>query len=77
MFTYELLAQDGSTVHVHRNHLIPYYPKEPLLYPHLRNFMRFQTQLNSKFHKLPDIQTAILLLLIQTNPCLKKILKHL
>ena len=39
--TYELLAQDGSTVHVHRNHLIPYYPKEPLLYPHLRSFMRF------------------------------------
>ena len=30
--TYELLAQDGSTSHVHRNHLIPYYPKEPLLY---------------------------------------------
>ena len=39
--TYELLAQDGSTVHVHRNYLIPYYPKEPLLYPHLRSFMRF------------------------------------
>ena len=39
--TYELLAQDGSTVHVHRNHLLPYYPKEPLLYPHLRSFMRF------------------------------------
>ena len=39
--TYELLEQDGSTVHVHRNHLIPYYPKEPLLYPHLRSFMRF------------------------------------
>ena len=39
--TYALLAQDGSTVHVHRNHLIPYYPKEPLLYPHLRSFMRF------------------------------------
>ena len=39
--TYELLAQDGSTVQVHRNHLIPYYPKEPLLYPHLRSFMRF------------------------------------
>ena len=36
----ELLAQDGSTLHVHRNHLIPYYPKEPLLYPYLRNFMR-------------------------------------
>ena len=39
--TNELLAQDGSTIHVHRNHLIPYYPKEPLLYAHLRSFMRF------------------------------------
>ena len=39
--TYELLAQDGSTIHVHCNHLIPYYPKEPLLNPHLRSFMRF------------------------------------
>ena len=39
--TYELLAQDGPTIHVHRNHLIPYYPKEPLLYPHLRSFSRF------------------------------------
>ena len=39
--TYELLSQDGSTKHVHRNHLIRYYPKEPLLYPQLRSFMRF------------------------------------
>ena len=39
--TYELLAQDGTTIHVHRNHSIPYYPKEPLLYPRLRSFMRF------------------------------------
>ena len=41
--TYELLSQDGSFFSntSHRNHLIPYYPKEPLLYPHLRNFMRF------------------------------------
>ena len=38
---YELPSQDVSTVHVHRNHLIPYYPKEPLLYQHLRSFMRF------------------------------------
>ena len=44
--TYELLAQDGSTLHVHRNHLIPYYSKEPLLYPHLRNFMRFSDSIN-------------------------------
>ena len=46
--TYELLAQDGSTIHVHRNHLIPYYPKEPLLYPLLRNFMRFSD--TTQFH---------------------------
>ena len=47
--TCELLAQDGSTIHVHHNYLIPYYPKEPLLLrsftrkrnPHLRSFMRF------------------------------------
>ena len=39
--TYELLSQDGSTIHVHRNHLIPYYPKVPLLYRRLRSFMRF------------------------------------
>ena len=28
--TYELQYQDGSTFHIQRNHLIPYYPKEPL-----------------------------------------------
>ena len=39
--TYALLSQDGSTLHVHCNQLIPYYPKEPLLYPHLRSFKRF------------------------------------
>ena len=39
--TYELLAQDGSTIHVHRNHLIPYYLNEPVLYPLLCSFMRF------------------------------------
>ena len=38
--TYELLSQNGSTVHVRRNHLIPFYPKERLLYPDLRSFMR-------------------------------------
>ena len=46
--TFELLAQDESTIHLHRNHFIPYYPKEPLLYTHLRSFMRFSdsTQFN-------------------------------
>ena len=39
--TYELLSEDGSTFHIHRNHLIPHYPNEPLLYSHLRNFEQF------------------------------------
>ena len=39
--TYELLSKDGSTVHVHRNHLNPSYPKKTLLYPLLRSLMRF------------------------------------
>ena len=47
--TYELLAQDGSTIHVHRNHLIPYYPKAPLLYLHLRSFMRFSDTTQFQF----------------------------
>ena len=57
--TYELLSQDGSTFYIHRNQLIPYYPKELLLYPHLRNFMRFQTILIQTFKNLPNIQIVI------------------
>ena len=40
------MVQDGSTVHTHRNHLIRNFTKEPFLYPHLHNFIRFQTQFN-------------------------------
>ena len=39
--TCEFLLQDGSTFDIHKKHLLPLYLKEPLLYPHLRNFMRF------------------------------------
>ena len=49
--TYELLSQDGSTVHVHRNHFIPYYPKAPHLYPYLRGFMRFSDTTQFQFPK--------------------------
>ena len=50
--TFELLSHDGSTFHINRNHLIPYNPKEPLLYPHLRNFMRFSDSINTDIPKL-------------------------
>ena len=49
--TYELLAQGGSTSHVHRNHLLPYYPKESLLCPHLRNFMRYSDSITYNIPK--------------------------
>ena len=38
--TYELFSQNGFTVHAHKNQLKPLYPKELLLLPHLRSFMR-------------------------------------
>ena len=29
--TYELMAKDGSTIHTHRSHMVPYCPKDPLV----------------------------------------------
>ena len=49
--TYELLPQDGSTFYTFINHLIPFDPKEPLLYPHLRNFMRFSDSIHCDISK--------------------------
>ena len=36
--TYEIVNQDGYTSHIHRNHLIPYYPKEPLIFRFKQNY---------------------------------------
>ena len=36
--TYEIVNQDGYTSHIHRNHLIPYYPKEPIIFPFLQQY---------------------------------------
>ena len=36
--TYEIVNQDGHTSHIHRNHLVPYYPKEPLIFPFIQNY---------------------------------------
>ena len=75
--TLELLARDGSTLHVHRNHLIPYYPKEPLLYPHLRSFMRFSDSTHFTIPKpKKNMQIVTLLLLIPMNPCQTKSHHH-
>ena len=31
--TYETVNQDGYTSHIHRNHSVPYYTKEPIIVP--------------------------------------------
>ena len=36
--TYEIVNQDGYTSHIHRNYLVPYYPKEPLIFPFIQNY---------------------------------------
>ena len=36
--TYEIVNQDGYTSHIHRNHLVTYYPKEPLIVPFIQNY---------------------------------------
>ena len=76
--TYELLSQDGSTIHVHRNHLIPYYPKYHSYTDVCVVSCAFQIQHSFKIQKISNMQTVILLLSIQTNPYQTKILlKHL
>ena len=36
--TYEIVNQDGYTSHIHRNLLIPYYPKEPVIFPFIQQY---------------------------------------
>ena len=36
--TYEIVIQDGYTSHIHKNHLIPHYPKEPTIFPFLQQY---------------------------------------
>ena len=36
--TYEIVNQDGYTSHIHRNHLVPYYPKEPIIFLFLQQY---------------------------------------
>ena len=36
--TYEIVNQDGYTSHIHRSHLVPYYPEEPIIFPFLQQY---------------------------------------
>ena len=36
--TYELMSQDGFTFHTYRNHILSFFPKEPAIFPILRQY---------------------------------------
>ena len=36
--TNEIVNQDGYTSHIHRNHLVLYYPKEPMIFPFIQQY---------------------------------------
>ena len=36
--TYEIINQDGYTSHIHRNHLVPYYPKELIIFTFIQQY---------------------------------------
>ena len=36
--TYELLSQDCSTFQTHQNHIIPYYPKKPIIFRYIKHY---------------------------------------
>ena len=36
--TYEIINQDGYSSHIHRNHSVPYYPKEPIIFPFIQQY---------------------------------------
>ena len=44
--TFEIFSQDGSTFHIQQNHIIPYYPKETLTYPHITNINTLSININ-------------------------------
>ena len=45
--TYELLSQEGSTFQTHRNHIIPYYPKEPIIFPYIKHYHSTPSLINN------------------------------
>ena len=46
--TYEIENQDGYTSHIHRNHLVAYYPKEPMIFPFIQQYILHPTDCNNE-----------------------------
>ena len=45
--TCEIFNQDGYTSHIHRNHFVPYYPKEPIIFPFIQQYSPHSTDNNT------------------------------
>ena len=45
--TYELLSQVGSTFQTHRNHFLPYYPKEAIIFPYIKHYHSSPSLINN------------------------------
>ena len=50
--TYELMSQHGSTFQTHRNHILPYYPIEPVIFIYLKQYHSTPSLINN-----PDTDT--------------------
>ena len=45
--TYEIVNQDGYTSHIHRNYLVSYYPKEPIIFSFIQKYNPHSTDHNT------------------------------
>ena len=41
------MSQDGSTFQTHRNHILPYYPKELVIFPYLKHYHSTPSLINN------------------------------
>ena len=71
--TYEILNQDdGYTSHIHRNHLVPYYPKEPIIFLLYNNIIHIQMMMIMIIMtRIQIIQSSFLILFLMKNNQLK------
>ena len=44
----EIVNQDGHISHIHRNILVPYYPKEPIIFPFIQHYQNLNNVCNCK-----------------------------
>ena len=56
--TNESVNQDGYTSHIHRNHLVPYYPKEPLIFVFIQSYNQHSFH-NNTYNKISSTKDSI------------------